>query len=514
MYVYLKNILQLFSKHGTKIVESGDDVYLTTWSVLEHSQHSYDAHTLYVCSYSVLSQIGGQVNDGHFLCPVQSSEHGEMYLDFLPSSSSVLFVEGLQVDEAVAVLKEYFETQYKYALFSAEMLDILSADGGIQQMVNRAYVTLKNPICVFDNSFRLIAANWNEMKEVDTNIVENSGFSNREFEMLNSRDHIHRRVQRSEVPIRSYNHAISCEQLLCAITTEKDLGHIVVTAVNHPFIPSDELLLQILKRSIAELFKKDEFIRNMHGFHYEPFLRDLLDGKIATKQAFLDRLNYVCRDFRGNLYCLVVEMARSSGIVNTTHIRTRVESLAPNIKTLLYNGQIIGIPIFPESVWMADKMKADVAQLSQEEGIYVGLSNCFRSILDLPAYYNQALRAIELGVCHTDQAGLFSYEQYYLEHIKNVFLQIESAETFCHPKMKRLLEYDRTHDSELAYTLYSYLSNERSLAKTALKMNMHRNSVVYRIKKIHSLIGEEFGGYMERQYLILSYEINSKQGDR
>jgi len=64
------------------------------------------------------------------------------------------------------------------------------------------------------------------------------------------------------------------------------------------------------------------------------------------------------------------------------------------------------------------------------------------------------------------------------------------------------------HDSELAYTLYMYLIHERNLAAAAEAMHMHRNSLVYRIKKINTLINDNYESYRERQYLILSYEIN------
>ena len=56
------------------------------------------------------------------------------------------------------------------------------------------------------------------------------------------------------------------------------------------------------------------------------------------------------------------------------------------------------------------------------------------------------------------------------------------------------------------YTLYMYLTHERNLAATSEAMDMHRTSLVYRFKKINTLIGEDFDDYRERMYLILSYE--------
>ena len=105
---------------------------------------------------------------------------------------------------------------------------------------------------------------------------------------------------------------------------------------------------------------------------------------------------------------------------------------------------------------------------------------------------------------------MFCYSHYYLEHVTNIFTLTESPETFCHPKMKFLLDYDKKHHSQLAYTLYMYLVHERNLAAAAEAMDMHRSSLVYRFKKINSLLGDDFADYRERLYLILSYEMSKE----
>lgn len=162
----------------------------------------------------------------------------------------------------------------------------------------------------------------------------------------------------------------------------------------------------------------------------------------------------------------------------------------------------------PENQLLSKEHLDDAIGICKENDSYAGLSNCFQNIIEISEYYKQALRAIELGICAADKPNLFLYEDYYLEHVKNIFVQKESSNTFCHPQIKRLLEYDQKHGSELAYTLYMYLIHERNLTAASAEMYMHRNSLVYRIQKINSLIGGHYESHRERQYLILSYELN------
>jgi len=296
--------------------------------------------------------------------------------------------------------------------------------------------------------------------------------------------------------------------MYCSINTKKNLGHIVVSAISKPFEPIDTEFMLILKKFIDQQMKKDSFIRSSKGFNYEYFLRDLLDGKIAADQKNAGQMKFTASEFSGNMYCLVVETARSAFTINTTHIRNILESRFPYSKTLIYNGQIIVIISIQEKQLISKEYLEAAQKVCNDNGLFAGLSNCFQNIMDFREYYHQALRAIELGTASDTEPGCYLYSDFYLEHISNIFMQKESAETFCHPKMKFLLDYDKAHKSELAYTLYMYLVHERNLAAASEAMDMHRTSLVYRFKKINSLIGEDFEDYKERLYLILSYEMN------
>ncbi len=55
-------------------------------------------------------------------------------------------------------------------------------------------------------------------------------------------------------------------------------------------------------------------------------------------------------------------------------------------------------------------------------------------------------------------------------------------------KIKPVIEYDKTHNSNLLDTLEVYLDNKNSLATAAKIMYVHKNTILYRIDKINSLI--------------------------
>ena len=58
---------------------------------------------------------------------------------------------------------------------------------------------------------------------------------------------------------------------------------------------------------------------------------------------------------------------------------------------------------------------------------------------------------------------------------------------FYEARLGTLRDYDREHRSELLRTLDAYFSTGGSLAATAARLQTHRNTVLYRLRRIETL---------------------------
>lgn len=76
-----------------------------------------------------------------------------------------------------------------------------------------------------------------------------------------------------------------------------------------------------------------------------------------------------------------------------------------------------------------------------------------------------------------------------------------------HPALALLRNYDQEHHTEFYKTLQAYLKNERSLVRTAKELKLHRNSLLYRVKRLEELIETDLEDPMVRLHILLSYEI-------
>ena len=137
-------------------------------------------------------------------------------------------------------------------------------------------------------------------------------------------------------------------------------------------------------------------------------------------------------------------------------------------------------------------------QIAYIPGICVGLSTSFEDVSLCRNIYPQLDYLME-----QNRQEIMFFE----DHALNFFVQCSDINVLSlakHPLVLKLEKIDHTSGSKLCATLLEYLINERSVGKTAEKMYVHKNTVVYRIDKIRAMDMAEFENPLERQYLVQS----------
>ena len=412
-------------------------------------------------------------------------------------------------EDILARLSTALKESHKISQFSRELLELLSHDGTVQKMVDLAYKYLENPIVVIDAGLRLIATKWDNpnMDEHTERIFRNGYLDMEDIKMMNY-DNIHAKVKKSPGPVLVQNKNYKGDRIITMLSTKIDIGQVAVVEIERPFRNIDYTLAEVLRDSIVQQMKKDEFIQSTKGFNYEYFLKDLLDGKYEMKTGINKRLANLDKQFSEPIYCIVIEINRTPGAISITHIRSGFEALFNGISTIVYDGQIVAVISERNKAKITTEEVSIIEEYCEANDLYCGMSNAFNSITLLPKFYNQALTAIKVGADGKRTSGLFIYKKHFMKHVANVFLQKESAETFCCPQMSKLIEYDTAKGQDLAKTLYMYLLyGEYGLAASALFV--HRNTVIYRMEVINTIVSIDYEDPQLRQYLIMSYEFMS-----
>jgi sugar diacid utilization regulator len=510
----IKNLLPAFETEPTHLEQSGTLYDLTGYLEVRPGIciGPVSVRTLYViCDKTYLPLL--ELIPDMCILYITSDRNDPLFSDGNHPPCTILTVESNDPERIIEKLQDFFRKANGLGHWSDTMLSILFFEGGIPAIVEHAYTLFLNPIYLLNPDYRLTAyapENTQDLDPIGTEIVQNGGFSQKEFSIMN-RNHALREMIDSRIPVIVNIKESPYRMIVSRIDPEQDLGHFVIVEKNRSFDDLDMKFATVLQLSINQQMKKDQFIRSTRkqneAYHHEFFLKDVLDGKISIGTRYQEYSELIREDFTGELMCLVIELARSSSLVNAVHLRTLFEVKYSNANSVMYNNTIVVVFCFPPNRSLHQEAIRDFESTCKEYGIYAGLSSPFDNILELKAYYDQAMLAISLGYAESLSPTLFLYQDYYLKHLAKVFKDHESVEAFLDPSMKKLFQYDKSHGTELSKALYYYLVYERNAAEAARALFIHRNTLLYHLKKIDSIVSIHYDNYLERQRIMISYEM-------
>ncbi len=137
-------------------------------------------------------------------------------------------------------------------------------------------------------------------------------------------------------------------------------------------------------------------------------------------------------------------------------------------------------------VLLADTSDA-IAALREEidPATPIGISSTLGSLGRTPDAEREARWALEVPL--VDHTPVVRYG----EHAPFAFLPrgLSEAERAVRHVLGALLDYDKTHQAELVTSLRAFLSNNRSWKNTAIDLHIHKQTLVYRMRRVDQLTG-------------------------
>ena len=88
-------------------------------------------------------------------------------------------------------------------------------------------------------------------------------------------------------------------------------------------------------------------------------------------------------------------------------------------------------------------------------------------------------------------------------HLLSEQLPLASA---CHPLLPELIQHDRDNNSDYYQTLVAYLRSSCNITEAAKTLQIHRNSLLYRINKIETILGSNLDDSTLKEQLLFSIQ--------
>ena len=208
----------------------------------------------------------------------------------------------------------------------------------------------------------------------------------------------------------------------------------------------------------------------------EEILMHLLEGGFSSEPYFrLQATNTYLANFKPTAFALIDLTVYNSEYLGKRHLKEEIRHCFANSHDFVYKGDVF---LFLHSEHDINKF----VELANEFGLKVIISDPINSLYELPELYSTAHEALEMLI-EADLGNVFVSSVANLRTplmLKN----LSHRKDLIPPKLIRLAEHDKSKDTMYLETLYYYLISNRSLKKTCDALFMHRNTVLYRIRRI------------------------------
>ena len=281
------------------------------------------------------------------------------------------------------------------------------------------------------------------------------------------------------------------------------------------------------------LFRQIELLARIEGpiiqqRREDSFLIDLIENKIPNSfdaQSRPEYLNIQLNQF----FCLfVVKFKYCSKNTEDARLIKNLSKLLPKAKFLTYDNNILIINYYTKTTNRSesDEWVNAIKDTLRDADAVLGVSMPEDSLRKLHLSYKRAVASIEYGemvrrkrpfekmdtvdIYRYEGYDIYSYETFYIYHVIDCLSSdsktiLESSH--CMRALAKLYAFDCENKMDNLRLLYCHLTNERSASKTASNTHMHRNNVIYRIKKIEEILGISFDEQNYRFKFLLSYRI-------
>lgn len=457
-------------------------------------------------------QSGEQIlKNARLLSDVPSLDNINVYVgnikDFIPTANNgVICVNGkdtilLETESVEDVFNEIINAFDFYNSWDQNNQELIQKGCTLKEIVDLNNNVFDYPLLIVDSSHQLLAISSPEIyhgtpvpevfKEVEAN----------RFLPMDTVININQEIHGKQNIKEPYFFE---SEMFPFITLHKNIfklnehiGWLIMSEATRPFTKGISQLFNTLGDRIS-LWMLNSIDNNILTPQSDLFIRilnqekedlDLLEKKIHNLDWLEDDEKYVIK---------IIGNSQNENIYNV--LVKRIQQTFSGCYVIIYENSVV--LILNTKMMTLENLLEDIMPLLKRTLTYCGISYPFFEILKLKDAYEQAGIGLIYGNNNPGNSNFCN--DYVIDYIKNV-LKRNIYTDIKHKGLDILKKYDKIHNTNYYETLKLYLELERNQIKTAEALFIHRNTMVYRINRIHEILGIDLGDVKTRMHLIMSY---------
>lgn len=274
-------------------------------------------------------------------------------------------------------------------------------------------------------------------------------------------------------------------------------------------------MFKLLSDSLDDYFQITDYYEHVRPFHQQ-VIADLIENENSSEDFYRDRCLRLHLPQAGDFRLGLIYVSPSNS-VRASHCALQLKAwcAVKNYGVFQYGSTVILLMVDWDSYSVRETVDADknwqmLSDTLRDIGAYMGISLSFKHISGLSNAYHQAAEAAKQGHKSNMDETLHFYSKYYIDELLDCYEKSYPIDNLCVNQLEKLSGPDRGGSSDLEL-LYLYLCSERNISLTGKKMNMHRNSVIYRLQRINDSLNLDLGDPDVRFRLMLAFKVLSRK---
>lgn len=422
------------------------------------------------------------------------------------------------------LMSDGMEAHAKYRRNAEQLTNALLANAGPQHLIDAAFDVFGNPIWVVDSANQLIAHAFGpNSPDKDSEF----GALIKNATVLGHVPHIEKndlaRIEQAlaqDGHYRFFHETFQREMIMRSVRVRGiTVGQIVLLAQYQPFGPQDQELLRYLTSLLSQELQKSNLHTKNAGDMRAFFLNDLISSRSLSHESIQLWQHDVGFESQKYLYVAVIspsdDSQRDMAVVASQLQQVLIDSIfliRSNELVVLIN---LNFRLTPDHS-IRPSMNMNRAYLIEDalrkqaitNRLTIGISNMFHDLIETQEHYRQAKKITSIHDRYLEWDVIYFSTAAPME-ILHIVHEHDNLLSYCVPELFDLLQVDREENSELTKTLYCYLETVGNTARASALLHVHKNTLLYRLEKIRSILGDDLKSGESFYRLMMSFRILS-----
>lgn len=363
---------------------------------------------------------------------------------------------------------------------------------------------LMNPACVLDLSFHFQSVvgdlpNEQELNNEWKDLIRYKESPIETFDIPKDKVYFfsHHKREFYQPPGSPYNN----DEIFLNIYVRGKLFALLVNAtLKQPFSIGEYSIMLIIRDYLEQYFTSD-FVKHQSQDVTQYYFHQLLEASTLDENVFSYHLSQIGWNIESSytVACIQFENNKENKQGKLDYTKFRIQKILPDDVTLLYYDKII--------LLSRNLNLKQLEMIANQFQLQIGVSFQQYHLLTLHNAYQQAILAIHYGQRKNPNRLLYTYADCYADDLKDNLIKNVNIDFFIPPVLKKVKEANDKESYDLIYLLKIYILCGCNSKKASELLYMHRNTLIYRIKKIESIIQQPISSFTINEFQIILLAI-------